>query len=255
GGGGAAGMAGGAGEGGGEYGGVGVVGRGGMGVVLKARQVALGRTVALKMILAGRLADAEDLRRFRAEAEAAGRLDHPGIVPVYEVGEFHGQHFFSMALVEGESLAHRVARGPLPPREAADLVCEVAEAVHHAHHKGIVHRDLKPSNILVGADGRPRLIDFGLAKRVEADSGLTQTGQVVGTPSYMPPEQAQGRRDVGPAADVYALGAVLYTLLVGRPPFQAASVPDTLLQVLHQEPLPPRRLNPSVPPHLATPCP
>jgi tetratricopeptide (TPR) repeat protein len=206
------------------------------------------------MILAGRLADDEDVRRFRVEAEAAAQVDHPGIVPVYEVNEHQGQHFFSMGFVEGESLAQRVARGPLPPPEAAALVQAAAEAMACAHARGVIHRDLKPSNILVGADGRPRVTDFGVAKRVEGDSGLTAEGQIIGTPSYMPPEQAQGKREVGPEADVYALGAVLYTLLVGRPPFQAATVIDTVRQVLEQEPVSPRQFNRSLPRDLETIC-
>jgi serine/threonine protein kinase/WD40 repeat protein len=231
------------------------VGRGGMGVVYKARQETLNRTVALKMILGGQLATEADVRRFRAEAEAAARLDHPGIVPVFEVGQHEGQHYFSMAFVEGESLAHRLARGLPAPREAAELTRQVAEAVAYAHVEGVVHRDLKPANILIDRDGRPRLTDFGLARRVEGGSGLTATGQIVGTPSYMPPEQASGRGDaVGPAADVYSLGAVLYCLLTGRPPFQADNPLDTLLQVLERDPAPPRQLNAAVPRDLETIC-
>ena len=233
---------------------LGELGRGGMGVVYRARRVALKRLVALKMVLPGRHTGAAQLARFRAEAEAGARLDHPGIVPVYEVGEHEGLPYFSMALVEGETLAQRLARGPLPPREAAELVRPVAQAMAYAHERGVVHRDLKPSNILVGTDGRPRVTDFGIAKRVEEDSGLTATGQILGTPCYMAPEQATGTKDIGPAADVYALGVVLYELLVGRPPFQAASAIDTLNQVLHEEPVPPRRLNPSVPRDLETVC-
>jgi serine/threonine protein kinase/WD40 repeat protein len=231
------------------------VGRGGMGVVYKARQETLNRTVALKMILGGQLATDADVRRFRAEAEAAARLDHPGIVPVFEVGQYDGQHYFSMAFVEGESLAHRLARGLPAPREAAELTRTVAQAVAYAHVEGVVHRDLKPANILIDKDGRPRLTDFGLSKRVEGGSGLTATGQVVGTPSYMPPEQASGRGDaVGPLADVYSLGAVLYCLLTGRPPFQADNPLDTLMQVLGHDPVPPRQLNAAVPRDLETIC-
>jgi tetratricopeptide (TPR) repeat protein len=230
------------------------IAHGGMGAVYKARQVSLGRLVALKLILAGRLADDEDVRRFRREAEAAAQLDHPGIVPVYEVGEHNGQHFFSMGLVEGESLAHRMARGPLPAREAAALVQAVAEAMAYAHARGVIHRDLKPGNILVDREGRPRVTDFGIAKRMTEDSGQTRAGEVMGTPSYMPPEQAVGSKDLGPAADVYALGAVLYALLDGRPPFHAATVQETLRQVVDQEPVPPHRLNPSVPRDLETIC-
>ncbi len=217
--------------------------RGGMGVVFKARQVKLNRIVALKMILGGQFASDEQVRRFYVEAEAAANLDHPGIVPIYEVGQHEGQHFYSMGFVEGQSLSHRLADGPLPPREAAELIRKTAEAVAAAHQRGVVHRDLKPSNILLDAQGQPRVTDFGLAKRIESDSGLTAAGRVVGTPSYMPPEQAAGRIDeVGPLADVYALGATLYCLLTGRPPFQAANIPETLRQVIDQEPVSPRQL-------------
>ncbi len=231
------------------------IARGGMGVVFKARQVSLNRLVALKMILSGRLANEADLLRFRREALAAAHLDHPNIVPVYEVGERDGCPFLAMGFVGGESLAHRVARSPLPPRDAAEVIRTVAGAMAYAHSRGVIHRDLKPSNILIGLDGRPRVTDFGIAKRAENESGLTATGQVVGTPSYMPPEQAQGKKDkIGPAVDVYALGAVLYTLLVGHPPFQGASLVDTIRQVILQEPVAPRRLNPEVPRDLETIC-
>src|SRR5262245_61838784 len=171
------------------------VARGGMGVVFKARQVSLNRLVALKMILSGRLANEADLLRFRREAEAAAHLDHPNIVPVHEVGQYDGCPFLAMGFVGGESLAHRVARGPLPPRDAAEVSRTAAAAMAYAHSRGVIHRDLKPSNILVGPDGRPRVTDFGIAKRAENESGLTATGQVVGTPSYMPPEQAQGKKN------------------------------------------------------------
>ncbi len=231
------------------------LGRGGMGVVYRARQETLNRTVALKMILSGQLATEADVKRFRAEAEAAARLDHPGIVPVYEVGRHDGKHYFSMAFVEGESLAHRLAQGLPAPRQAAELTRQVAEAVAYAHVEGVVHRDLKPANILIDKAGQPRLTDFGLAKWVEGDGGLTATGEILGTPSYMPPEQAGGKRDqVGPLSDVYALGAVLYCLLTGRPPFQADNPLDTLLQVLDRDPVPPRQLNAAVPRDLETVC-
>lgn len=229
------------------------IARGGMGVVYKARQRNLNRVVALKMILAGHLANESDVKRFYAEAEAAAALDHPGIVPIFEIGQHEGQHYFSMAFIEGENLARRVAEGPLPPREAAELVRKVAEAVDYAHQKGIIHRDLKPGNVLLDQTGQPRVTDFGLAKHLAADSGLTGTGQILGTPSYMPPEQAAGRIDaVSPASDVYSLGAILYCLITGRPPFQAATPLETLQQVLNQEPAPSRQLNAQVPVDLDT---
>jgi serine/threonine protein kinase/WD40 repeat protein len=235
------------------------IARGGMGVVYKARQVSLGRTVAVKMILAGNLATKADHDRFHQEAEAAALLDHPNILPVFEVGEHCGQHYFSMGYVDGQSLAARLAEGPLPPREAAELVATVAEAVDYAHRQGVVHRDIKPSNILLDSQGRPRVTDFGLAKRLGApgtpghESELTTTGQILGTPSYMAPEQAAGQVGaVGPAADVYSLGALLYAALSGRPPFQAATPLETVHQVLQREPVVLRQLNAAVPRDLET---
>jgi serine/threonine-protein kinase len=220
------------------------IGRGGMGVVYKARQRSLDRIVALKMVLRGDLASGPDLARFRAEPESAARLEHPHIVPVYERGEQDGQVYFTMKYVEGTTLARRLAAGPLPAAEAARYLVPVCRAVQHAHQCGIYHRDLKPSNVLIDRDGRPYVTDFGLAKRVEGGSSLTGTGAIIGTPSYMAPEQAAGSRGtLSPASDVYSLGAILYELLTGRPPFQAASAVDTLLLVLEQDPQPPRLLN------------
>jgi hypothetical protein len=232
------------------------IARGGMGVVYKARQQGLNRLVALKMILAGSLAGPEELKRFRTEAEATARLSHPNIVAVYEVGDVDGQLFFSMELIEGRTLAHRLAEGPLPSRTAARYVRRLAQAVHYAHRQGILHRDLKPSNILLDQNDEPHLTDFGLAKRLDAyDPALTRTGAVLGTPSYMAPEQAAGKvKDLGPACDVYGLGAVLYELLTGRPPFRSDTAVDTLRHVLEREPVPPRLLNPKVDRDLETIC-
>ena len=232
-----------------------VIARGGMGVVYRARQKRLNRVVALKMILSGVHASETDVMRFRREAEAAAALDHPGIVPVFDVGEHDGRHYLSMGYVAGQSLAKRLQDGPMPPVEAARIALEVADALSCAHEHSIVHRDLKPANVLIDESGRSRVTDFGLAKTVEADGDLTASGQVLGTPSYMPPEQAAGKVDlVGPASDIYSLGAMFYACLVGRPPFQAASVIDTLNQVIHDPPISPRRLNPRIPQDAATIC-
>ncbi len=230
------------------------IARGGMGVVYRARQKSLNRLVALKMIRTGRLASPEELERFRFEAEAAANLDHPQIVPIYEVGEHLGQLFFSMKLVEGGSLARRLDEFGRDPLRAARLVATVAQAVDHAHRQGFWHRDLKPANILLDAAGRPLVTDFGLAKRVKADTALTQSGAILGTASYMAPEQAGGARQVTAAADVYSLGAVLYEVLTGRPPFRAASVPETILLVLENEPEPPGALRPGLPADLERIC-
>jgi serine/threonine-protein kinase len=220
------------------------LGRGGMGVVYRAWQPSLQRDVAVKLILRGSLASTDELARFQAEAEAAGRLQHPHIVPIYEVASHEGQCYFSMQLVEGDTLAARLADGPLPAREAVALVATVARAIHYAHSQGIIHRDLKPANILIDAAGAPHVTDFGLAKQLDAGASLTRTGAVLGTPAYMAPELASGDRgSIGPASDVYSLGTILYALLTGRPPFQGPSPVDTVLMVLEQDPLPPRLLN------------
>jgi hypothetical protein len=231
------------------------LGRGGMGIVYQARQVSLNRPVALKMLRAGLLADGDEVRRFQNEAEAVALLDHPGIVPVHEVGEHDGQRYLSMKLVPGGNLADRMAAYRDDPRAAAALVAEAAEAVHHAHMRGILHRDLKPANILVDAQGHPHVTDFGLAKRLEADRELTLSGTILGTPGYMAPEQAAGRRGtITTATDVYGLGAVLYTMLTGKPPFTGESVVDTLQKVREQSPEPPRRTNAKLPRDLEVIC-
>jgi len=223
------------------------IGRGGMGIVYRARQKSLGRIVAVKMLLRRDLATAADLARFRSEAEAAARLDHPGIVSIFEVGECGGHPFYSMRLIEGTTLAKRLAEGRVAPREAATLLAKVAEAVDAAHGRGVLHRDLKPSNILIDAAGEPHVSDFGLAKRIEQDQSMTHTGAILGTPCYMSPEQAAGSRgDVGPTSDVWSLGAILYQTLTGRPPFEAANAMDTLLAVLESDPPVPRTLDPSI---------
>ena len=231
------------------------IARGGMGVVYKARQLKLNRICALKMILSGTLAGAADIMRFQAEAESAACLDHPGIVPIYEVGEHAGQHYFSMGFVDGTSLQDQLREGPLLPRDAAVVVQKVAQAVAYAHSKGIVHRDLKPANVLVDHHGNPRVTDFGLAKRLTDDSQLTVTGQILGTPSFMPPEQAAGRTsEVNELSDVYSLGALLYALLTGRPPFQTGSPMETLREVLEKDPISAMDLNAQVPRDLETIC-
>jgi WD40 repeat protein len=231
------------------------LGRGGMGVVYKARQLELDRMVALKMVLAGVHLSKRDLERFRSEAAAVAGLQHTNIVQVYEVGEHEGRPYFSLEFVEGGSLAHKLKGEPLPTREAVELIEILARAIHFAHERGIVHRDLKPANILLTKEGQPKISDFGLAKHVRGSGAHTQTGTVMGTPSYMAPEQALGHsRDVGPAADVYALGAILYEMLSGRPPFRSETPLDTMMQVASEEAVPLGRLQPRLPQDLVTIC-
>ncbi len=237
------------------------IARGGMGVIFKARHLSLNRVVAVKMILRGDFASVADLARFRAEAETAARLQHPNIVAVHEVGEQEGQPYFSMDYVEGQNLAQLVGNTPLPTAHAATYLKTIAEAVQYAHQKGILHRDLKPSNVLIDTNDQPRVTDFGLARHFNNsqpstnDSHLTQTGQVLGSPSFMPPEQTAAKSDsIGPASDVYSLGAMLYHMITGRPPFVAESVPATLRMVAETEPVSPRLLNASVPRDLETIC-
>jgi WD40 repeat protein len=238
----------------GDYELLGEVGRGGMGVVYRARQKSANRLVALKVVLAGELASTDAVARFKAEATAAANLDHPNIVPVYEVGERAGRHFFSMKLAEGGSLKDGRGSWRTRPAEAARLVAQIARAVHHAHQRGLLHRDLKPSNILLDADGAPLVADFGLVKRLEGDTVLTRTDGVVGTPAYMAPEQARGERGLTTAADVYGLGAILYELLTGQPPFRGDTPLEILDRVRGTDPPGPLSLNPGVPPDLEVIC-
>ncbi len=221
-----------------------------MGVVYHARHLALNRIVALKMIRAGDEADDEELIRFRAEAEAVARLHHANIVQIYEVGDHAGRPFCALEYVDGGNLAHQLAQTPQPARYAAAVVQALARAIHHAHAQGIVHRDLKPSNVLLTTEGTPKITDFGLAKKLDDDNGRTRTGAVMGTPSYMAPEQAAGRtKDVGPLVDVYALGAILYEMQTGRPPFRGVSMFDTLEPgTRHRRPVP-RAANSMTRPH------
>ena len=224
------------------------IGRGGMGVVYEARQKGLDRSVAVKMILAGHLASPESVRRFQTEARAAARLRHSNIVHIHDVGQFNGQDFFAMEYIEGPSLAQRIQQGSTDVNAAARLVSTVSRAVEHLHQQGIVHRDLKPSNILLDADGRPYVTDFGLAKVFSEGVDMTATGAIAGTPSYMAPEQASPRRaEITQATDVYSLGAILYELLTGEPPFHAETAFDTLVAVLSGDPSMPRTIDPRIP--------
>jgi WD40 repeat protein/serine/threonine protein kinase len=253
------------------------IARGGMGVVFKARQISLNRIVALKMILAGHLASREDVQRFHREAEAAANLDHPNLVPIYEVGEYQGQQYFSMKFIEGGNLAQHAEDFGLPPlhprthqdakgrawtaadvtrrvERAVTLMARVTRAVHYAHQRGLLHRDLKPANVLLDLEGQPHVTDFGLAKRLKGEAALTQSGAIVGTPGYVAPEQARAEKGLTTAVDVYSMGAILYELLVGRPPFRADTPLDAFLQVLEREPERPRQLQPCLDADLETIC-
>ncbi len=231
------------------------LGRGGMGVVSRAVEVSRGRVVAIKRLLRGPDSSSRDIERFRVEAQAASHLAHPHVVPIFQVGECDEQPYFTMQLVEGTTLARKLADGPMPGVEAARLLIPVCRAIQYAHDRGVLHRDLKPSNILIDLQGNPYVSDFGLARRVDVDPTLTPSGALVGTPSYMAPEQAGsptagGRSAIGPASDVYGLGAILYQMLTGRPPFQAATAAETILLALEHDPISPRALNPRVSPDL-----
>jgi eukaryotic-like serine/threonine-protein kinase len=238
----------------GEYELLGEIGRGGMGVVYKAREPGLNRLVAIKMVLPGALPTEAELQRFSLEAAAAANLQHPHIVAVHRVGQHDNRPFFTMDFIDGPSLAQRTEQGPLPSRVAARYLAAVARAIHHAHEHGILHRDLKPANILLDAADQPHVTDFGLAKHFTTDIGQTRTGAILGTPGYMAPEQASSCKDLGPACDIYGLGAVLYELLTARPPFRGETPLDTLQQVLEVEPAPPRLLNAKVERDLETIC-
>jgi serine/threonine protein kinase len=230
------------------------LGRGGMGVVFKAVQRRADRIVAVKLILGGAASGDENRERFQSEVQLLAKLRHPNIVPVFEVGEEEGSPYFSMEYMPGGSLAEKAKQSPLPPAEAARIVEQLATAVHAAHQVGVLHRDIKPGNVLLDEGGAPKLTDFGLAKRLDRDDGLTHTGSVLGTPGYMPPEQARGERDLTPAADVYSLGATLYALLIGKPPFAGRNFHDTLQHVLNDDPPRPRAKRPDLPRDLEAVC-
>jgi eukaryotic-like serine/threonine-protein kinase len=231
------------------------IARGGMGVVYQARDTVLNRVVAIKMILSGSLATDDERARFRREAKLAANLDHPNIVPIHEVGEQDGFLYFTMRLVEGGSLSDRVDSYGSDPHAAGRLIVVLARAIHFANAKGFVHCDLKPSNILMDRDGVPQITDFGLARQASPESSLTASGAVMGSPSYMAPEQASGQRKaISPATDVYGLGAILYELLTGRPPFCMPTMMETVLQALYNEPTPPRVLQPKLPRELESIC-
>jgi len=230
------------------------LGRGGMGIVYKAMQRLAGRTVAVKLVLGGAASGADERRRFRSEVQSLARLRHPHIVPVYEVGEEDGCPYFSMEFMAGGSLAAKAKQGPLPIAEAARIVEQLAAAAHAAHLAGVLHRDIKPGNVLLDSDGTPKLTDFGLAKQLDAGDGPTHTGSVIGTPAYMSPEQASGTAEISARADVYSLGATLYALLTGRPPFAGRDLPQTIARVLHDEPARPRSLRSEIPLDLEAVC-
>lgn len=232
-----------------------VLGRGGMGIVYKAHQKSLNRTIALKLIRTGELADEKDVERFKVEAQSAAILHHPSIVSIFETGEVKNRHYISMAYIEGQSLSDRIKESPLEAKEAASLAMSITEAIQYAHQCGVIHRDLKPANVLLDLAQKPHLTDFGLAKKIGSDSSLTASGAILGTPSYMPPEQAKGSMDeVNESADIYSLGAIIYAMLCGRPPFQAENSFITLSQVITQEPVAPHQLNSSIPVDLETIC-
>src|SRR6516165_7766961 len=232
-----------------------MLGRGGMGIVYKARHLRLKRSVALKMLITGAYAGPRERARFQREAESVAGLRHANIVQVYDVGEHEGWPYFTMELLEGGSLAQALACTPQPARQAAALVATLAEAMQVAHRGGIVHRDLKPANILLTNDGTPKIADFGLARHFDGEPAFTLSGTRIGTPSYMAPEQVIGKTGtIGPAADIYALGVLLYEMLTGRPPFRGETAAETERQVLNHEPVSPSRLNPKVPRDLETIC-